>query len=511
MCLIFEHIDHKVDICFVSWFHFRHRYVKAQYMGTMDCPSKSWSYALYGRLRFEHKLAKQKKLVLDERGSERVGNLMQYVPGPYDVTEPVLNLIHDAITAINTEGIVTVWNTAAQALYGIGEEEILGHPIGEFFPTESIMLFNVMRTGESLHQVYHQPRSDVHVFISAEPLYDTDGELIGAVAVEQDITHLVRMSEEQMRTAAQKVDAIDGPYMSPSAQTVLQLLTHTPLLGHHAPILLMGEPGTGKRTIAQAMLRRMQDNGPFVPIACDALPPALADVELFGFQGGLLSEASEGRVGRIEQAASGTLYLANVHTLPLPVQRSLAKAMRVGAFSRVGSADRKPINCQVVASATPGAKLDPALELVLHRIDVQPLRERKEEIAGFCLFFLSRFAREMGRPVPQLSDEVLALLRAYDWPGNVAELEQTLRHAVTVCQGSTLTKEDLPMALAQGSLAQLTGDATPLAVVSQAAERTRIEEALKQSKGNKTIAARLLGISRGALYYKMKQYHLESD
>ncbi|SDW16508.1 PAS domain S-box-containing protein [Alicyclobacillus hesperidum] len=440
-----------------------------------------------------------------------MGNLMQYVPGPYDVTEPVLNLIHDAITAINTEGVVTVWNAAAQALYGIPEEDILGHPIGDFFPAESIMLYNVMRTGESLHQVYHQPRADVHVFISAEPLYDTDGELIGAVAVEQDITHLVRMSEEQMRTAAQWADVSDEPYIGPSTQTVLQLLTHTPLLGQHAPVLLMGEPGTGKRTIAQAVLRHMQHDGPFIPIACDALPPALADVELFGFQGGLLSEESEGRSGRIEQAAGGMLYLANVQALPPPVQRALAKALRVGSFARVGSALRKAINCQVVASALPGTKLDPALELVLHRMDVLPLRNRKEEIAGFCQFFLARLAREMGRPIPSLSDEVLALLRAYDWPGNVAELEQTLRHAVTVCQGSTLTKEDLPMALSQGALAQLTGDTTPLAVVSRAAERTRIEEALKQSKGNKTIAARLLGISRGALYYKMKQYHLERE
>ncbi|GMA56815.1 hypothetical protein GCM10025858_13180 [Alicyclobacillus sacchari] len=232
-----------------------------------------------------------------------MGNFMQCVPGPYDLTEPVLNLIHDAITAINTEGMVTVWNAAAQALYGIAEEEILGHSIGEFFPAESIMLFNVMRTGESLHQVYHQPRSDVHVFISAEPLYDTDGELIGAVAVEQDITHLVRMSGEQMRTAVQKIDANDGPYIGPSTQTILQLLTHTPLLGHHAPILLMGEPGTGKRTIAHTVLWQLRQDGPFVPIACNAIPPALADVELFGFQGGLLAGESEGRIGRLEQAA----------------------------------------------------------------------------------------------------------------------------------------------------------------------------------------------------------------
>ncbi|WP_245533974.1 sigma-54 interaction domain-containing protein [Effusibacillus pohliae] len=427
----------------------------------------------------------------------------------------LLDSVNDAVTGVDRDGTVLYWNNVAERLYGIPKEQIIGKPIGNFFQKGSLMLFQVMETGCPVYQVYHRPRPDKHVFINAVPIYDENGELLGAVAIEQDITHTVKLSEELYNRPDSPIDAPPGRQLvhrSRSMQQILQFLTHTSKQSFS--ILLTGEAGVGKQTLAALAHRTGNKSGPFIAINCDSIPSGLLDAELFGYQGGTFGGEDE-RPGKLELAAGGTVYLKNVHALPLPTQSKLSQALGEGHFFRTGGMNPIPLRCQIVASSVPEVEELVAKGVFLqelfyrfHTFAVPALAERKEDLPELCHLFLSKSAQTVGKPVPRLSSEVMAALTTYDWPGNLPQLRNVMEYLAIVADGREVTLEHLPPAIRLTTLSQLAEDALPLSALSEEMERAKIEDALRKTGGNKAGAARLLGISRGALYYKIKQYGL---
>lgn len=425
----------------------------------------------------------------------------------------ILDLMNDAVTGIDAAGRVQYWNKAAEDMYGIPRDDIVGRKIGEFFPKESVMLFQVIKTGRPVNKVYHRPRPDMHVFISAAPVYNGRSELIGAVAIEQDITSLIRLSEEQYALTRRTQAGPEDHYRSAWIEDMVGLMASTSPVGSPYPFLLMGEPGVGKRTLAELAHQRSGRTGPFVTVACDSLPSGLVDLELFGYEGDVFDSEEQVRLGKLELAEEGTIYLTNIEALPLATQHRLAQALHDRGFARTGGTRLIPLRCQVLASSAADLPARVAeghfaqkLYYAFHHLVVPPLRDRKDELQGLCRYFLVRAAAEAGRPVPRLTPEVLAALGAHDWAGNLSELRHTIQYLVRVAGGAEVTLEHLPDTLRPTTLTDLVQDALPLPLLSEEMEKARIEEALQRSGGNKANAARMLGISRGSLYYKMRQY-----
>lgn len=427
----------------------------------------------------------------------------------------LLDSVNDAVTIVDREGTVLCWNTVAERIYGIPRDQIVGKRIGEFFQRGSLMLYQVMETGRPVYQVYHTPRPDKHVFINTVPIYDDTGELIGAISIEQDITHTVKLSEELYSipdsaapTNGRKIVSRNG-----SMRRMIEFLVKSSK--RSSSILLAGESGVGKETLAKTAHQAGKSSGPFLAISCDTLPDGLLDTELFGYQGGAFGEKREERPGKFDLAGGGTVYLKNVDRLPLSTQSKLAQALGERQFYRVGGTSPIPLRCRVIASASPeienlvaGGNFLQDLYYSFHVLKVPPLRERKEDLPELCHLFLSETAQTVGKPAPRLSSEVMAALTTYHWPGNLPQLRNVMEHLVIVADGNEIHPCDLPPAIRLTTLSDLAEDSLPLPTLSEEMERSKIEDALKRTGGNKAGAARLLGISRGSLYYKMKQYGL---
>ena len=283
-------------------------------------------------------------------------------------------------------------------------------------------------------------------------------------------------------------------------------------------VLISGETGTGKNAVARELHGRgPRARQPFVVIDCAALTSTLIDSELFGHERGAFTDAIAARPGRFELAGTGTVYLDAVTDLSIEAQGKLLRIVEEKRVERLGSQTSLAVAARVVASADAGiegAVRDGRFRGDLfHRIGVlpihlPPLRERPEEIVGLAKHFLRQAATAARREAPTLAPDTVAALRDYAWPGNVRELKHVIDRAFAASGGETVTISHLPPEILEGpALApqSLTRRRPTLAEL----ERRYIAATLQHARGNQTEAARLLGISRKALWEKRKRYGLD--
>jgi PAS domain S-box-containing protein len=429
-----------------------------------------------------------------------------------------LDSVNDAVTGVDREGTVLYWNKVAERMYGISKQDIVGKRIGDFFQKGSVMLFQVMESGCPVREVYHQPRPDKHVLINAVPIYDEHNYLIGAISIEQDISHTVKLNEELFSKPVYNREQMSSDFpllkLNSSVEKIIDFAVRTS--GQLYPILLWGETGVGKETVARMIHHTSGFSGTFLAINCETIPSGLLESELFGFQGGALGDAGQERQGKLEQVSGGTIYLKSIHTLPLSTQEKLAEVLNKRQYNRVGGKEPIPLECLIVASCVPDIESLIAKGIMLQKLYyafhsqlIPPLRERKEDLPELFHQMLAEIAQGLGKPIPSLTYEAMAALTQYLWPGNLIQLRNVMERLVTFSNGQDIMLDELPDPLQIPTLTNLTQESLPLSAFSEEMERTKIEEALKRTDGNKASAARLLGISRGSLYYKMKQYNLQ--
>ena len=293
------------------------------------------------------------------------------------------------------------------------------------------------------------------------------------------------------------------------------------LMGLSAPtnanILIHGESGTGKELVASAIHdHSKRADGPFIKINCAAVPADLIESELFGHKKGAFTGAVADRVGLVEMASGGSLFLDEISEMPMHLQVKLLRLLQEREFRPIGGtrvvhADFRLI-CATNASLDPASrKLREDLYFRINTItlEIPPLRDRAEDIPLLIEHFLTKFARQHDREVRTIHPAAQEALMRYGWPGNVRELEHVLERAVIVAEGTEIGSADLPdLVEGQPSVVPARHGASPGQLTLAATERMAILQALEQTNGNKRAAADLLGIYRPTLYGKMRKYKL---
>jgi DNA-binding NtrC family response regulator len=285
-----------------------------------------------------------------------------------------------------------------------------------------------------------------------------------------------------------------------------------------ANVLITGETGVGKDAAARALHqsgpRRAE---PFVEIDCPSLPPTLIESELFGFERGAFTDASVAKAGRFELAGSGTIYLDNVGELPLDVQAKLLRLVEEKRLERLGGVASMPVRARIVASAD--ARIEHAVtegtfrDDLYHRLRVlplriPPLRERRADIRLLATRFIRDAARRAGRDTPTLTAGAAVALEAHAWPGNVRQLRHVIEQTMVALDPSrdAIDTGDLPPDVQEDSAVLYGTQGTRPTL--DALERRYVEVVLRETRGRQTEAARILGISRKALWEKRKKYGL---
>jgi formate hydrogenlyase transcriptional activator len=280
--------------------------------------------------------------------------------------------------------------------------------------------------------------------------------------------------------------------------------------------LIQGETGTGKEVIARAIHEASpRRNQRFVALNCAAIPSALLESELFGHERGAFTGACAQTKGRFEMAHGGTLFLDEIGDMPLELQPKLLRALQEREFERLGSTQTVRVNVRVVAATN--QDLEQLVNKKLFRADLfyrlnvipiclPPLRERVQDIPALTEFFVAKFAASLNKPIDVIPDEVIAVLQAHDWPGNIRELQNFIERAVLFSPGSALR---LPLDLRQTAKQSAESDPRTLAD----ADREHILETLNQTNwmiGGHGGAANRLGLPRTTLVYKMRKLGIET-
>jgi len=286
-----------------------------------------------------------------------------------------------------------------------------------------------------------------------------------------------------------------------------------------ANVLITGETGVGKDRIAEALHQAgPRRRHPFVKIDCASMPPTLMEAELFGFERGAFTDASAAKAGRFEMAGSGTLYLDAVNELPLDLQGKLLRVVEDKRVERLGGVAVIDVKARIVASAAEGieqaVRADAFRDDLFHRLrvlplHVAPLRERRADILPLARAFVKDACARHGRPLARLSREAQGVLLRYPWPGNVRELKHAIERAVVELEPgeAAIAPAQLPIDLL-AEPATYMGSGPADRPTLEELERRYLELVLRETRGRQTEAARVLGISRKALWEKRKRYGL---
>ncbi|MEW6757483.1 MAG: sigma 54-interacting transcriptional regulator [Acidobacteriota bacterium] len=433
----------------------------------------------------------------------------------------LLDVVDQGIFTVDQGGRITSFNRAAQSITGYAEEEVLGLQCSAVFKTDLCHTVCPLRRSIASRERLQNREVRIHakdgrtipISISTAPLATASGKLLGGVEVFKDLSHIVDLRRK-----------IDGQYQfedivsrNPQMHRIFAIL---PLVAESSStILITGASGTGKELLAKAIHNHgPRKRKPFVALNCAALPETLLESELFGYRKGAFTDARHDRLGRVAQAQQGTLFLDEVGDLPMALQVKLLRFLQEKTYEPLGS--NVPVRADVrVITATHrdlasmvrlGAfREDLYFRLNVLQIQLPPLKDRPEDIPLLTRHFIQRYREATGKPIESATSEAMAALLRHDFPGNIRELENIIERAFILCREKEVGIEHLPFreAFAGASSASPPASGGSLGIL----EAEAIRSALARSKGNRTRAARELGIHRTTLIRKLKALPDEAE
>lgn len=455
-----------------------------------------------------------------------------------EVFGAILDSVEEGIHVVDSSGRTVFYNKAAARMEDLDTSEVVDKHVLEVFPSltsSTSTLLNVIRTRKPIlhqQQTYTSFKGRTVTAINSTLPLIVGGRLVGAVEVSRDITQVKKMSERivdlqaellgQKAGAGRESDGLFtlGDFVGRDPRILSLKVQARRAARTSSSVLVYGETGTGKELLIQAIhSESSRRNGPFIAQNCAAVPETLLEGLLFGTARGGFTGAKD-RPGLFELAHKGTLYLDEINSMPVELQAKLLRAIQNKTVRRVGETEERRIDARIIASIS----IDPAEALarrelradLYYRLNVvylaiPPLRERKGDIALLVSHFIDRFNSEMGMSVQRVSDEAMARLQSHQWPGNVRELEHAIEGAMNLVEGDVIETVHLPQSLGGRDLRPRAGlapfePALPARLREAVSdhERSLIVGAMESSGWNVSQAARLLGIPRQTLQYRLK-------
>lgn len=439
----------------------------------------------------------------------------------------ILELVYDGVVYVDSDGYVKVLTEAFAELLGVDAEESIGKHVTEVI--ENTRMHIVAKNGKTELAEPHKIKNK-YIISTRIPVFK-NGKVVGAVGkvlfnnMEQISALSKRLkifTESLNNNKGNLLDRNMAYYTFDSIMGVSATIEKAKKYARKAAksdstVLIIGESGTGKELFAHSIHNESDRSmGAFVKVNCAAIPLELLESELFGYEEGSFTGANKGgKVGKFEIADGGTIFLDEIGEFPIHMQVKLLRVLQEREIERIGGLGSKPINVRVIIATNRNLeemvensefRLDLYYRIKVMQLNVPSLRERSEDIELLAKHFLDKYQQLMNKNIQGISSEAVHYLQNYSWPGNIRELENTIERALNLLEdGEVLTPKHLPRNIANS---KPPSSIIPLAEVLEDVERKTIVEALQALDGNKSEAARKLGISRTSLYEKMNKFGL---
>jgi len=429
--------------------------------------------------------------------------------------DSILESISDGVFTVNTDWLVSSFNRAAEEITGVSRREAIGRPCSEVFRSNmcgtDCALQQTLKTGQPVigksGYIIDRDGNRIPISVSTAVLRDGDGHVIGGAETFRDLSEVEALRQE----LAGRVRVGDLVSRSPLMQRLFEVLPA--IAASPSTVLILGETGTGKeliaRTIHDLSLRR---EGPFIAVNCGALPDTLLESELFGYKAGAFTGAAKDKPGRFALARGGSIFLDEIGEISPALQIRLLRVLQDRSYEPLGGTRSETAEVRVIVATNrdlaqqvrSGAfREDLYYRVNVVRVELPPLRRRKEDIPLLTEQFIHHFNRLQGRSVCGITAEALALLMAHDWPGNVRELENVIERAFILCREGDIDIRHLPDELtARGKSA---GTDSDFRSAHELLDIQAIRAALERHGCNREAAARELGIHKTTFFRRLKK------
>jgi PAS domain S-box-containing protein len=430
------------------------------------------------------------------------------------VTSAILESISDGVFAIDNDWHITSFNRAAEEITGISRREAVGRLCSEVFRSSmcetGCALRRTMKTGKPIIGrsgfIVDAMGDRIPISVSTAVLRDSAGRVIGGAETFRDLSEVEALRRE-----------LEGRFRigsmvsrSPLMQRVFEFIAA--VAPSPSTVLITGETGTGKELIARTVHSLSpRAKGPFVVVNCGALPDTLLESELFGYKAGAFTGATRDKPGRFALARSGTLFLDEIGEVSPALQVRLLRVLQERTFEPLGGTGSETTDMRVLVATNRDLselvragtfREDLYYRVNVVRVDLPPLRRRKEDIPALVTQFITRFNRLHCKALTGVSVEALSLMMAYNWPGNIRELENVVERAFVLCPSGQIGIEHLAEELSARGGPRVAP--TNMRTARDALEAQAIRTALERNGGNCLATARELGIHKSTLFRKMK-------
>ncbi len=436
-------------------------------------------------------------------------------------TEVILESISDGVFTVDKDWRITSINRSAQEITGITRDEALGKLCSEVFRSSlcgiGCPLRKTMETGKAVIGVsayFISPEGErIPISISAAVLRDEEGNIVGGVESFRDLSEVVALYQEL--SGQQRL----GDLVSNSVK-MKRLFEIIPAVAQsRSTVLIQGETGTGKEVMARTIHQQSpQAEYPFVAINCGALPDSLLESELFGYKAGAFTGAVKDKPGRFALARGGTLFLDEIGEISQAMQVRLLRVLQERVYEPLGGIESEKADVRIIAATHRDLKAmvesgefreDLYYRINVARLELPTLAERKEDIPLLVERFIDKFNLLLHKNIQGIEVEALSLLVAYNWPGNIRELENMIERAFILCDTPLIANKHLPEELRARSGGTIDIKAQSLSPATDIIERQRILEALENNNYNRLAAATELGIHKSTFFRKIKKLGIQ--
>ena len=446
-----------------------------------------------------------------------------------EILNVILNNAYEWLVIIDDKGYIMMMSKGYKEF--IGDMVPEGKHVTEVI--ENTKLHDIVKTGKTqIGEI--QIIKGQQVIASRLPIIK-DNKIIGAIGkvIFKDITDFYDMSKKiitmekeikyykdqlkKQKSAKYSFSNIIGE--SKSLMEVKNICQRAAMSDSN--VLIMGESGTGKELFAHAIHNASdRASGPFVKINCAAIPSELLESELFGYEGGAFTGAKkEGKVGKFELANGGSIFLDEIGDMPLQMQVKLLRVLQEREIERIGSTKTRPINVRIISATNKNLeeevksgnfREDLYYRLNVMSVNIEPLRKRKDDIRPLAKALVKKLSSQMGVHVDSISEKAMAVLEAYDWPGNIRELENVIERSINLLDSDRIIKvSTLPVHITQSHKTHVYIAGNTLKEQLYDVEKSIILECLNENQGNKQKTANDLDMSRTSLYQKLKSYGID--